>query len=201
MPQGGPSVLGQGPVLGLNHVLAQQSWARQRLIPYAGQVLEVHLPPLPDLRLTIQPDGLLAVAPAGPAPELRIDIQPATVPLILLRDPAMNRGISFTGSADLAQAVQQLFRELEWDFEEDLSKVFGDVFAHRLASAGRAFFSWQRDAGLRLAQNASEYWTEEKPMIARRDDLVRFSNDVNALRDDVERLEKRLERVAQPAQH
>src|SRR2546430_11066708 len=45
-----------------------------------------------------------------------------------------------------------LFRSLIWDFEEDLSRVFGDVVAHRLASGGKAVAAWQRDAALRLAE-------------------------------------------------
>ena len=190
-------MLTQGPLLGLNHVLTQQSWARQRLVPYAGQIVEFHLPPLPDLRIAIKPDGLLEGAAAGAAPDLSINIKPSAVPLILLRHESMLRDIDITGSADLAQVVQQLFRELEWDFEEDLSRLFGDVLAHRMAGAGRDLFAWQREAGLRLAQNFSEYWTEEQPLIARRDDLTRFSGDVDRLRDDLERMEKRLDRLEQ----
>lgn len=191
-------MLTRGPILGLNHVLAQQSWARQRLIPFAGQIVEFRLPPLPDLRIAIQPDGLVEAAPPGAPADLSIGIRPAAVPLILLRHESMLREIAVTGSADLAQVVQQLFRELEWDFEEDLSRVFGDVLAHRMAGAGRELFAWQREAGLRLAQNFAEYWTEERPLIARRGDLARFSSEVDRLRDDVERMDKRLELLERP---
>src|SRR4051812_40132879 len=107
-------MLTRGPVLGLNHVLGQQPWARQRLLAFAGQTVEFHLPPLPDLRLAIQPDGLVTEAPKEAVPDLRIAIQPSAVPLILLRHESMNRGIAFTGSAELAQLVQQLFGELQW---------------------------------------------------------------------------------------
>lgn len=180
------------PLAAINHVLGQQQWARQRLTPFAGQTIAVRMPPMPALLATIRDDGLLKPAATQAVPDLTLCLRPATLPLLALRDPAALRQIEFSGSTELAQTVQHLFDQLEWDYEEDLSKVFGDVLAHRLAGAGRAFFGWQRDAGLRLAQNLAEYWTEEQPLIARRADLVRFGNDVDDLRDAVERLEKRI---------
>ena len=188
----------RGPILGINHVLGQQAWARQRLASFAGRVVQVRLLPLPDLRLAITAEGLVAPAGADAVPDLDIDVKPAALPYLLLRDEAAMREVAITGSTDLAQVIRQLFRELEWDYEEDLSRLFGDVLAHRLAGAGRALFAWQREAGLRTAQNFAEYWTEEQPLIARRDDLARFGREVDALRDDAERLAERIERLQTP---
>ena len=190
-------MLTRGPILGLNHVLAQHAWARQRLMPHAGYMVQFQLPPLPDLSLYITEAGLVEAAAADAVPNLLINIRPAAVPLILAHHPAMLNDIEITGSPELVQVIRQLFSELEWDFEEDLSKVFGDIAAHRMARAGRELFAWQREAGLRLARNFAEYWTEEQPLIARRDDLAQFSGEVNRLRDDLERLDKRLEHLQQ----
>ena len=96
----------------------------------------------------------------------------------------------------MASAVDHLFRNLTWDFEEDLSRVFGDIISHRLASSGRALAAWQRDAALRLAESLAEYWTEERPLLARPADLENFCRGVDALRDDVARLEKRIEHLS-----
>lgn len=180
------------PVLGLNHVLTQQAWARQQLSGFAGRTIEFRAPPLPALRVTIRDDGLLKAADAAAQPDLSVLARATAMPLLMMRDEAAMRDIEITGSTELAQVVQRLFRNLEWDAEEDLSRVFGDVLARRIAGAGRGFFSWQREAGLRLAQNFAEYWTEEQPLIARRTDLERFNAEVDTLRDDAERLDKRL---------
>ena len=190
-------MLTRGPILGLNHVLAQHAWARQCLMPHAGCTVQFQLPPLPDLCLYITEAGLVEAAAADAVPNLLIHIKPAAVPFILLHHPAMLNDIEITGSPELVQVIRLLFSELEWDFEEDLSRVFGDIAAHRMATIGREFFSWQREAGLRLAHNFAEYWTEERPLIARRDDLARFSGEVDTLRDDVERLGKRLDHLQQ----
>jgi ubiquinone biosynthesis protein UbiJ len=186
-------MLDRGPIFAINHVLGAQPWARERLAPFAGRIVELRLLPLPDLRLGITADGLVGPAQAKASPDLSINIKPTALPHLFRRDEAIMSHVDITGAADLAQVVQLLFRELQWDYEEDLSRVFGDVLAHRLAGAGRDFFAWQREAGLRTAQNFAEYWTEEQPLIARRDDLADFSHAVDTLRDDVERLEKRIE--------
>lgn len=188
-------MLNIGAVLGLNHVLRQQAWARLRLAPFAGRTVEFRLAPLPDLRLTIGPDGLVTAATSETASDLVVAIKPSAIPYALQRNDAVMREVEFTGSTDLAQVAQQLFRELKWDFEENLSRAFGDVVAHRMARTGRELLAWQREAGMRLAQNFTEYWTEEDPLIARHEDIRRFGSEVEHLRDDAERLEKRIERL------
>ena len=75
-------------------------------------------------------------------------------------------------------------------------KHFDEVLAHRLVSESKAFASWQREAATRLAENLVEYWTEEQPLLARPADVEKFCRDVDTLRDDAARLEKRIERLA-----
>ena len=43
---------------------------------------------------------------------------------------------------------------------------------------------------------AAEYWTEERPLIAKRAHVEQFAHEVDQLRGDVERLEKRLEKLS-----
>jgi ubiquinone biosynthesis protein UbiJ len=185
----------RGPLGALNHLLQQQPWAAERLRPFAGQGVEFRCPPFPDLRFAITDTGLLDRAQAETASALVVKLTPGTLPFLLARDETALKQVEIEGSADLASAVDQLFRHLSWDFEEDLSKVFGDVVAHRLASGGRAFAAWQREGALRLAENLVEYWTEEQPLLARPADVTSFCRNVDALRDDVARLEKCIERL------
>ncbi len=139
----------------LNHLLEQQPWAAERLRPFAGQAVEFRCPPFPDLRLRITGNGLLERAQAETAGSLVVKLNPGTLPLLLARDETARKHVEIEGSADLAGTVDYLFSHLIWDFEEDLSRVFGDVVAHRLASGGKAVAAWQRDAALRGWRNAS----------------------------------------------
>ena len=124
--------------------------------------------------------------------ELTLTIKPGALPHLLSGSDALLQHVDISGNADLASTVQFLFRNLKWDAEEDLSKLIGDIAARRIAAAGRDFFAWQKDALLRTGQNFAEYWTEEQPLLARPEEVARFSRDVETLRDDVTRLEARL---------
>jgi len=186
----------RGARAALNHLLEQQPWAAERLRPFAGQAVEFRCPPFPDLRFAITDTGFLDRAQAETSSALVVKLTPGSLPFLLARDETARKQVEIEGSADLASAVDHLFRNLSWDFEEDISKVFGDLVAHRLASGGRAFAAWQREAALRLAENLVEYWTEEQPLLARPADVARFCRNVDMLRDDLARLEKRIERLS-----
>jgi ubiquinone biosynthesis protein UbiJ len=100
-----------------------------------------------------------------------------------------------TGDASLAVDFGNIMQNLRWEAEEDLSKIFGDVLGHRMARTGSGLLSGVRQAATSFAANLVEYWTEEKPLLAKRVDIARFVGDVDAVRDATERLEKRVARL------
>jgi ubiquinone biosynthesis protein UbiJ len=186
-------------ILALNHLLDAEAWARDKLKPYAGQYVEFRSPPLPALRLEILDTGLLGGAAADAATNLVVTIGAGALPAFLRGEDALMREIGIEGNADLAGTVQYLFRHLRWDVAEDLSKVFGDALAERMVSEGRRFAAWNRETAEKLAQNFAEYWTEERPLLARPSEVRRFLADADQLRDDLARLEKRVELLARKA--
>jgi len=88
-----------------------------------------------------------------------------------------------------------LARYLRWDFEEELSKVFGDAAAHAVAGAVRSFAAWQVDAARRLGEGFMEYTLEESRLLAPRAQFAAFGSEVARLRDALARLDKRVERL------
>ena len=96
----------------------------------------------------------------------------------------------FSSGIVLSEAAQ-----IEWDIEEDLSRVLGDAAAHRLAQAARALRAWTGQAALRLGQGAAEYWTEESPMIASRVKVEAFAREVGELAAAIDALETRIRAV------
>jgi ubiquinone biosynthesis protein UbiJ len=186
-------VLPHPGIYALNHLLGAEAWARDKLKPYVGQCVEFRASPLPALRLEILDSGLLGHAAQDAVPNLVVTIGSGALPALVRGEDALMREIGIEGSADLAGAVQYLFRHLRWDLEEDLSRVFGDVLAHRMVEQGRRFAAWNREAAENLAQNLAEYWIEEQPLLARPADVRQFLSDVGQLRDDLARLEKRIE--------
>jgi ubiquinone biosynthesis accessory factor UbiJ len=185
-------MLAHGAVAALNHVLAQNPWACARLAPFAGRTLAFRCPPFPELRLRILESGRLA-ASGDESAALTVTLAPSVLPLIAARDDAALRHVAIDGSAELAETVRSLFTSLSWDVEEDLSKLLGDALAHRVAAGGEAFLGWQREAATRLGENLAEYWKDEQPLLVRPEDVAAFCRGVDALRDDVARLEKRID--------
>ncbi len=194
--------MGPGPAglvaRAINRVTGDAPLARQRLARHAGKTVCVVTGPLP-LSLTIQTTGeVLAAADRAP-PDLEVRIPLASLPLLAARHEPTLRSLAMRGDADLAQDIAQLATQLRWNWEEDLSKVVGDAPAHATGEAVRGAAAWGQDAGMRLAASAAEYWTEESPVIATRVKVEDFVAAVSALRDDVARLEKRIDRLAVPA--
>lgn len=179
----------------INHLLGQAGWAREKLMPFAGHAAQIKLPPF-EAAFLITPDGSIA-APASDA-ELEVAISlPAATPLLALQGKdAVMRAARIEGSAEFAQALGFVIRNLRWDAEEDLSRLVGDVAAHRIVRGGKEFVTWQQQAARNLAANLAEFFTEEQPLIAKQGDLATFSSEVDRMRDDVARLEKRLQQLA-----
>jgi ubiquinone biosynthesis accessory factor UbiJ len=178
----------------VNHVLRGSPLALERLRPHAGRTVAFHVGPLA-LALTVQSTGEVATAVSGAARDLEVRISPFLVPRLAARDEAAFREIEMEGDAALAEEVSFLVRNLTWDVEEDLSRVVGDIAAHRMVGAARGLARWSRDASLRVAQGAAEYWTEESPLVASRVKVEGFARDVSELRDAVARLEARIGRL------
>jgi ubiquinone biosynthesis protein UbiJ len=88
-----------------------------------------------------------------------------------------------------------LSRNLRWDVAEDLSRVTGDVAAERIVQTVQTKQQQLRDAAVNLSQAAAEYWTEERPLLAKPQQISAFMQQVDTLRDDVARLEQRINRL------
>ena len=178
----------------VNHVLRGSPLALERLRPHAGRTVAFHVGPFA-LALTVQTTGEVASAAPGAPRDLDVRVSPFLVPRLAAGEEAAFREIEMQGDAELAQEVSFLVRNLSWDVEEDLSRVVGDIAAHRMVGAARGLARWGRDASLRMAQGAAEYWTEESPVVASRVKVEGFARDVSELRDGVARLDKRIERL------
>jgi ubiquinone biosynthesis accessory factor UbiJ len=187
-------------VAALNHLLGSEPWARERLAPFAGEGLELRAPPLPALRFLVATDGRMSAA--GPATEAKsslvITLGPGALAAAAKGEEHLLREIQVEGNARFASEVMFLLRHLRWDAEEDLARIFGDAAAHRAAGMVRGAVAWHADAARRIAEAFVEYATEEKPLLVRRGELRDSAALLAQLRDGLERLEKRLERVERP---
>jgi len=179
-----------------NHLLAQAGWARQRLQPHAGRTARLVLSPVAEIDFSVANDGQLAEWSGEEAPEVSLRLAVADLPQLLVDglETAM-RHVRIEGNAEFAEALGFVFRHLRWDAEEDLSRLFGDIAAHRLVEGGRKVVDEGRRSLERASGNVAEYLTEESTLLVPRKALPAFAEEVVPLRDAVARLDKRVARL------
>ena len=178
----------------VNHLLAPAAWARETLAEHAGKVAVFDLFPL-RVAVAVDPDGTLRPAPPNASPAVAIRLTHATVLQILAEGEEAWRKANVEGDSGFASAISKVAANLRWDIEEDLSRVFGDIAAHRMAEAGRSAAAWPKQAAAGFAGNVAEFLTEEKHLLVTPLRAAEFVRDVDELRDAVERLDKRIERL------
>jgi ubiquinone biosynthesis protein UbiJ len=178
----------------INRVLRRNSWALQELRPFAGRTTRFALP-LAAFSFTIADTGELYAADSEARPDVTFLVTPGQMLRVLARDETVLNEIAVEGDTDFATVVNRVWRQLRWDIEEDLAVLFGDIAAHRMAETARTLDRWRAQSFDGLAHSFAEYWTEERPLIARAGDVERFNREVDRLRDDLARLEQRIRQL------
>lgn len=123
-------------------------------------------------------------------------------PLSLLRsgqnddpDSLFSGEVQITGNTALAQRFTRILRQIEIDWEEQLSRLTGDLIAHQVGDALRKTGGWMSRNHRSLELNLAEYLQEESRVLPGPLELENFFADVDTLRDDVERLAARVQRL------
>lgn len=177
----------------VNHLLAQEPWAREQLRAHAGKIATLDAG-LISVTWQVAPDGMLQAAPDAVA-NVTIRVKPADLPLVM---QDLQRAVSYArveGDADFANTISQLSQSLKWDAEADLSRIVGDIAAHRLVSGAKSMARSAQATGQAVTENLAEYFLEEQPMLVRAQAIADFAADIVRLRDDVERLDKRVRKL------
>ncbi len=183
----------------LNRGLPRSPRAQQLCAELAGRCIAVEAPAM--ARLVVESTGnSLRITRSN----LPADAAVIGGPLSLLAlggsaaDTPLSRGeIEVRGDAELAQKFRELARLLVPDPEEALSTFMGDVAAHRLGRLARGALGWGRDAAATLLQDVGEYFSHERGDLVCREEGEQFLRGVDSLREDVDRLDARLELLKQ----
>ncbi len=184
----------QPSVLAMNHLLTQNSWAPPRLTRFFGKTVLFKVAPF-SFAYTVCADGMLRDADSEVSADAQCVIAPSLLPRLLLKDEQAYAEIKSEGDAELLAEIFFLTRNLRWDAAEDLSKVTGDIAAERIVQTVQSVSREVGQAAVNLSQAASEYWTEERPLVAKPEHINTFVRQVDTLRDDIARLEQRLKRL------
>jgi len=181
----------------VNHLLARETWARERLAPYTGKTACLSCPPVV-LTLLVQPDGYLAAVDAHDAQQVDVTLSvPASALPTYLQggQAAVMKHVKIEGDAEFATTLGKLAEHLRWEPEEDLAQLIGDAPASRVASVARSAATQARRTGRNVLDSVAEYLLDENPQLVRRAALDGFNAELSRARDALARVEKRVERL------
>lgn len=176
----------------LNHLLNQRPEVRAQLEALSGRRVALHFP-MVSVRAVVLPDGFFGQSDGPPEAEVRILVG-ALMKRMRGVAPA-HEDIELSGDPDLALSLGRALEQMGWDVSEDASRLFGDVAAHRLGLMARMWWGVKGEVASRLIGSYVEYLREEAPLLASRAGVEAFNAEVDQLRDDVARAEKRLARL------
>lgn len=184
----------QSAISALNHLLVQNSWALPRLTRFAGKTVRFDVAPF-SFSCSVSADGRLRTSDAQAVADALCRIAPSLLPRLALHDEQAYAEIYSEGDQALLAEIFFLSRNLRWDAAEDLSRITGDIAAERIVQGAEAAQQHLGGAIANIAHAASEYWTEERPLVAKPEQLREFARQVDTLRDDISRLALRVQRI------
>ena len=133
-----------------------------------------------------EPDARLRATPAGFA---RLGLGGEAADAMFAGD------VQIEGDTELGQGFKAVLDGMQVDWEEQLSRVTGDVLAHQLMRGVHSARAWGRHVASSLERDTGEYLQEEARVLPAPLEVVEFLDGVDQLRGDGDRLEARIQRL------
>jgi ubiquinone biosynthesis protein UbiJ len=187
------------------HASMQATALARRL---GGTALRLDIEGMASIRISVL-GGRLSLIGAGPLdsqagePGARAvaDATIAGSPLALLRlaegSASRGAGVSVSGDAEIANSYRELLVLARPDFEEELSRLIGDVPARRLSQFAARTVEWAVRARRTAGENIAEYLQEESRDLVNKPELDEFLQGVDMVRETADRVDARIARLEQ----
>jgi len=182
-----------------NQALRLDPESRRRLAALHGKVIAIELRGTGlTLYILPGPDGVSVLGAYAGEPDTVLRGTPLALTRMGLGEATgmlFAGEVTIRGDVETGQRFKAILDDLDPDWLEPLARLVGDVPAHRLGRLLQDAGDWARQALDTLARNGAEYLQQEARVLATRDDVAEFVNDVDTLRDDLARLEARITRL------
>jgi len=106
--------------------------------------------------------------------------------------------IEFRGSLRIAEQFAKMLRLARPQLEDELAGWLGGVPAHALARTIDAGVDWSTQASHAVMLDVVDYLQLESRELPVPEEIAQFMLEVERLRDDVERIEQRIDRLVTP---
>lgn len=104
--------------------------------------------------------------------------------------------IEMSGDIEAAEKIRSILKNMDIDWEEHFSRITGDVFAHSTFQGLRKIRHTGKRIWTSLRQNVRDYLQVESSTLPTSKQMEKFFDDIGRLRNDVDRLEARLQHLA-----
>jgi ubiquinone biosynthesis protein UbiJ len=180
----------------LNEQIRASTAARERLTELEGKRFAVTVRGS-DFRVVAESASGELLLSHGPADGCDVELSAGAFDLLRLARKAnlselKEAGASLSGDIRTAEAFAELMRLAMPEPEAMLGDWIGDMPAHAVATTARSVLGFGAKAGRALEQNLGEYLQEENPTLVPPPLARWFAGEVERLRDDVDRAERRL---------
>lgn len=184
----------------LNAVMAMDPYSETALAALEGKALCLKLGSLwPDLYLLPGADGIRVMTQYEGEVDTTLIASPLALAALSLSENGQDRifkgDVRIEGDIGLGQKFQDLFARLDIDWEEQLSRLTGDIAAHQIGNWLRQGLSTGKELLDTLSRNGAEYLQYESHNLPAPVEIEEFLADVDRLRSDADRLEARLKRL------
>ncbi len=186
----------------LNNYLALDPEIMQRFADFEGRVIAIEILGLNEtLYLFPGMDGFMVMSEFDGDADTTLSGTPVALAKLGMTDDATKAlftgEVIISGDTRLGHQFKKILSQLDIDWEEQLSKLVGDLTAHQIGNAARDFAKWFKRSTSSIQMDLGEYLQEEARMVATRPEIDRFVKEVDELRDAVERLEARIKHYTQ----
>jgi ubiquinone biosynthesis protein UbiJ len=184
----------------LNRHIAESTIATRRLATLEGRSFAVIVVG-PDVRLVLGVrEGRVSVR-ASADEQADATLRGTPLALLGLLDRASlsrlrTQNVELAGNIHVAEEFAEMLRHARPDLEGELAGWIGDIAAHEVGTAVRRFRAWAARTRRSLEADVADYVQHERAILPAGLEARAFYTDVERLRDDVERAEQRLEKLA-----
>lgn len=178
----------------INHLLLQQAHLKQAFSLLAGRSLRLTALGV-NVDMLIGDEGYVHTLPVEVATECHITIHGDAWSKLLQSQPLGVGDISIDGDADLAMQVLAILSQLEYEPYVDATRLFGNTVASHLDYTAKSLFASFKTMVTRVEGEVKDFMLEPNAPVVSAAQWQQHSEAIDALRDDVARLQARLRRL------
>jgi ubiquinone biosynthesis accessory factor UbiJ len=181
--------------IGGNHLLGMDQNVLQHCSELQGHIIAINFTDI-EKTLYCHPGSWgMRISLQKPAKEPSAIIRGRVMALVNLSlnkdklSTSIQERIEISGNAAVAQKFQKILTELDIDWEEQLSRIVGDVMAFRIFQGINKTRKWVSNSFQSVALSGRKYLQEESQHMPSKPEFDLFKSEVTDLRHSVERME------------